>query len=243
MRPLLRVGLGVVCLLAVVLITGLSPSSASPPDAARWKLLGLQPSDVPRGFVQTVSQPFPNNVASKAVKASPDFYDKLGRVGGYRTAYRRRLALRLFYLDSYISEFRTRADAQRFQVIDAKGIIRFTGYGAYFKPLPPVQLGDRARAYSVTYSGRGRKYTVIVLYFRRGVLAAALDAQGFAGTFTLAQVVPLGRIIDMRFRRQQAAGQSSVDAPLIHAAFSSRAETPSSSQCRTSSREGHECRS
>lgn len=52
MRPLLRVGLGVVCLLAVVLITGLSPSSAFPPDDARWKLLGLQLSDVPRGFVQ-----------------------------------------------------------------------------------------------------------------------------------------------------------------------------------------------
>jgi len=232
----------VVCLLAVVLITGLPLSSASSPDDARWKLLGLQPSDVPSGFVQTVSQPFPNKVASKAVNASPDFYDKLGRVGGYHTAYRRRLAVKLFYLDSYISAFRTQADAQRLQAIDAKGIIRFTGYGAYFKPLPAVQLGDRARAYSVTYPGRGRTYTVIVLYLRRGVLAAALDAQGFAGTFTLAQVVALGRIVDTLFRRQQAAGQRSVDASLFHAAFSSGAGTPSSSNCRTSLRGVVECR-
>ncbi len=162
MRPVLRGGLGVICLLAVVLITGLSLSSASPPDPVRWKVLGWQPSDVPSGFVQTVSQSFPNKVASKAVKASPDFYDKLGRVGGYHTAYRKRLALRLFYLDSLISAFRTPADAQRFQAIDAKGVIRFTGYGAYFKPLPAVQLGDRARAYSVTYPGRGRTYTVLI---------------------------------------------------------------------------------
>ncbi len=106
----------------------------------------------------------------------------------------------------------------------------------------PIQLGDRARAYSVTYPGRGRKYTVIVLYFRRGVLAEVLTTQGFAGTFTLAQVVALGRIIDMRFRRQQATGPSSVDAPLIHAALARGAGTRSSSQCRRRSRGSLECR-
>lgn len=236
MRSLLRVGIGVVCLLAVVLITNSSLPSAYPPDPARWKLLALQPGDVPRGFVQTLSQPFPNRVASKAVHASADFYDKLGRVGGYRTAYRRRLAVRLFYLDSYISEFRTQPDAQRFQAIDARGIIRFTGYGAHFKPLPAVQLGDHARAYSVTYAGRGRTYTVIVLYFRRGVLAAALDAQGFAGTFKLVQVVALGHRINTRFKRQRSPGQSAADAPLIHAAvdFSgARIAVPTASRTRT----------
>ncbi len=177
-----------------------------------------------------------NKELSKAVKASPDFYDKMGRIGGYHTQYRRRLAVGLYFLDSVISQFRTAADAQRFQAIDAKGIIRFTGYGPHFKPLPVIQLGDRARAYSVTYPWRGREYTVIVLYFRRGAFAAVLTTEGFAGTFTLAQVVPLGRIIDTRFRRQPSTGQSAADVPLIHVAASAGAWTALPTTCRTSTR-------
>jgi hypothetical protein len=168
----------------------------------KYKSLGVQLGDLPKGFVVAYSFPL-NNAALRKIHSKVHSTERVGITGGYAASYNNKDYRSLTpgpginNVTSEILAFKSAAYGQELTNYYRRGLPHACTLGACWKLLPNPHLGTNS---VVASWSPHRAQTFIQVTFNRGKIYVLLLVGGKYGTFSAAQAIGLARTIDSRIK-------------------------------------------
>lgn len=192
----------------VVVIASLLACTLLAPDGslqaahrASPRSLALRLTDMPPGFVQTLSRAYSNAQAAKIDHMSVRTLEKKGRLASYESAFHQPSLFGIINVDDTVAEFKSVGGAHWDYLRIARNATRSSAHAPHFQAISVGRLGSESIGFTYQQKAGRIPLTVDIILFRRSVYRVSVLVGGLTGSFTVDQAIHYAKIIDHRISK------------------------------------------
>jgi hypothetical protein len=192
-------------LISIAALVAMSLLATSRPIQAAQRVsprsLALRLTDMPPGFVQTVSRVYSNAQAAKTDHISVRTLVKKGRLTSYESAFHQPTLFGIINVDDTVAEFKSAGGAHWDYLRIARNAVRSSGHSPHIHAMSVGRLGNESIGYTYQEKAGRIPLTVDILLFRRSEYRVSVLVGGLTGSYTVNQAIHYAGVIDRRISK------------------------------------------